>query len=156
MSTNPTDSLINCELIAEAGETDTVVMILTVRTADGLELKHSYPISSGYEACTAQWNEALGAIHAALEAKGPLLQQSTGGLQRRAYRVRRVLLRWRRKDHRTDKQCAPGHGFPLPGNASCGAGFMSTTGYATQHHFWCSAIKSITVTRVDARLSAGR
>ena len=73
MSTNPTDSLINCELIAEAGETDTVVMILTVRTVDGLELKHSYPIPSSYEGCLAQWNEALGAVHAALEAKGPLL-----------------------------------------------------------------------------------
>ena len=73
MSTSPTDSLINCELIAEAGETDTVLMILTVRTVDGLELKHSYPIPSGYEGCLTQWNEALGAIHAALEAKGPLL-----------------------------------------------------------------------------------
>ncbi len=73
MSTNPTDSLINCELIAEAGETDRVLMILTVRTIDGLELKHSYPIRSGYEGCLTQWKEALGAIHAALEAKGPLL-----------------------------------------------------------------------------------
>ncbi len=73
MSTNPTDSLINCELIAEAGETDRVLMILTVRTVDGLELKHSYPIPSGYEGCLTQWNEALGAIHAALEARGPLL-----------------------------------------------------------------------------------
>ncbi len=73
MSTNPTDSLINCELIAEAGETDRVMMILTVRTIDGLELKHSYPIPSGYEGCMTQWNEALGAVHAALEGKGPLL-----------------------------------------------------------------------------------
>ena len=73
MSTNPTDSLINCEVIAEAGETDRVLMILTVRTIDGLELKHSYPIPSGYEGCLTQWNEALGAIHAALEARGPLL-----------------------------------------------------------------------------------
>ena len=73
MSTNPTDSLINCELIAEAGETDRVLMILTVRTIDGLELKHSYPIPSGYEGCLTQWHEALGAIHAALEAKGPLV-----------------------------------------------------------------------------------
>ncbi len=76
MSTNPTDSLINCEVIAEAGETDRVLMILTVRTIDGLELKHTYPIPSGYEGCMAQWNEALGAIHAALEAKGPLLLNS--------------------------------------------------------------------------------
>ena len=73
MSTNPTDSLINCELIAEAGETDKVLVILTVRTVDGLELKHSYPIPSGYEGCLTQWNEALSAIHAALEARGPLL-----------------------------------------------------------------------------------
>ena len=73
MSTNPTDSLINCEVIAEAGETDRVLMILTVRTIDGLELKRSYPIPSGYEGCLTQWNEALGAIHAALEARGPLL-----------------------------------------------------------------------------------
>ena len=73
MSTDPTDSLINCELIAEAGETDRVLMILTVRTIDGLELKHSYPIPSGYEGCLTQWNEALGAVHAALEGKGPLL-----------------------------------------------------------------------------------
>ena len=40
---------------------------------DGLELKHSYPIASGYEGCLTQWNEALGAVHAALEARGPLL-----------------------------------------------------------------------------------
>ena len=73
MSTNPTDSLINCELIAEAGATDRVLMILTVRTIDGLELKHSYPIPSGYEGCLVQWNEALGAVHAALKGKGPLL-----------------------------------------------------------------------------------
>ena len=50
-----------------------VLMILTVRTIDGLELKHSYQIPSGYEGCLTQWNEALGAIHAALEGKGPLL-----------------------------------------------------------------------------------
>ena len=64
-------------------------MILTVRTVDGLELKHSYPIPSGYEGCTAQWNEALDAIHEALEAKRTTAaQQSTGGLQRRTHRIR--------------------------------------------------------------------
>ena len=37
------------------------------------EKRPEYPIPSGYEGCLTQWNEALGAIHAALEARGPLL-----------------------------------------------------------------------------------
>lgn len=73
MWTNPMDSLIDCERITEADENDRGLMILTVRTIDGVEFKHSYPIPSDYKGCMAQWNEALGAIHAALEAKGPLL-----------------------------------------------------------------------------------
>ncbi len=73
MATEPTPrSLVDCERIAEAKEDEHVLMIVTLRSVDGLEHQHAYPMPKDYQGCMAQWNEALVHVSQAIDNKSPL------------------------------------------------------------------------------------
>ncbi len=72
-TTKPSDYLSNCVRPDAPDVPEQVLMIMTVRTVDGVERRHTYPLPPGYETCMQQWNAALSAVHQAIESHLPLI-----------------------------------------------------------------------------------
>jgi hypothetical protein len=68
MAINPATHTGDCVRFDVADPTKRVLMIITVRTVDRLERKHTYTLPPGYETCMENWNPALAAVHQAMEA----------------------------------------------------------------------------------------
>ena len=67
------DYLSDCVRPGTQDVSEQVLMIMTVRTVDGLERRHTYPLPGGYEICMEQWNAALSAVQQAVGDGSPVM-----------------------------------------------------------------------------------